>query len=94
VLRRNPDAKWKLTPEYLEKLHQLQAKIIKEYSVLLKKNGLMVYSTCSVLPSENQHQVENFLNTHSNFKLIREKTLLPSEGFDGFYMALIKKTEA
>lgn len=91
VLRRNPDAKWKLTPEYLEKLHQLQAKIIKDYSVLLKKDGLMVYSTCSILPSENQLQVERFLEEHSNFKLIREKTILPSEGFDGFYMALLKK---
>ncbi len=94
VLRRNPDAKWKLTPEYLEKLHALQAKIIIDYSVLLKKDGLMVYSTCSILPSENQHQVERFLKEHSNFKLIREKTILPSEGFDGFYMALIKKIEA
>lgn len=94
VLRRNPDAKWKLTPEYLEKLHALQAKIINDYSVLLKKDGLMVYSTCSILPSENQHQVERFLKEHSNFKLIREKTILPSEGFDGFYMALIKKIEA
>lgn len=91
VLRRNPDAKWKLTPEYLEKLHQLQAKIIKDYSVLLKKDGLIVYSTCSILPSENQLQVERFLEEHSNFKLIREKTILPSEGFDGFYMALLKK---
>ncbi len=94
VLRRNPDAKWKLTPEYLEKLNTLQTKIINDYCILLKKDGLMVYSTCSILPSENQHQVEKFLKSHSNFKLIREKTLSPSEGFDGFYMALIKKTEA
>jgi 16S rRNA (cytosine967-C5)-methyltransferase len=54
----------------------------------------MVYSTCSILPSENQHQVEKFLKEHANFKLIREKTILPSEGYDGFYMALIKKIEA
>lgn len=94
VLRRNPDAKWKLTREYLVKLHELQAKIINDYSVLLKKDGLMVYSTCSILPSENQQQVEKFLKAHSNFKLIREKTILPSAGLDGFYMALIKKIDA
>ncbi len=93
VLRRNPDAKWKLTPEYLGKLHQLQATIINDYSVLLKKDGLMVYSTCSILPSENQQQVAKFLDAHSNFKLIREKTILPSEGYDGFYMALLKKVD-
>lgn len=93
VLRRNPDAKWKLTPEYLEKLHQLQAKILTDYSVLLKKDGLMVYSTCSILPSENQQQVENFLKQNEKFSLVRDKTILPSSGHDGFYMALLKKTK-
>jgi 16S rRNA (cytosine967-C5)-methyltransferase len=59
---------------------------------MLKVGGKMVYATCSILPSENENQVELFLQNNPNFKLIKQKTLLPSlEGFDGFYMALIEK---
>jgi 16S rRNA (cytosine967-C5)-methyltransferase len=52
----------------------------------------MVYSTCSILPSENQLQVNKFLEQkNGEFSLIKDKTILPSEGFDGFYMALLQK---
>ena len=54
--------------------------------------GAMVYATCSILPSENQLQVEKFLKNHPEFKLVREKQILPSQsGFDGFYMAYLEK---
>lgn len=92
VIKRNPDTKWKLSEEAIEKTKQLQYTILKDYSVMLKAGGQMVYSTCSILPSENQQQTQKFLSEHPHFELIREKTLYPSEGFDGFYMALIKKT--
>ncbi len=93
VLRRNPDAKWKLSPDFIEKVKVLQQKILNDYSILLKKGGLMVYSTCSILPSENERQVEKFLEEKKNeFELIAMKTLYPSEGFDGFFMAKIKRT--
>jgi len=92
VLRRNPDAKWKLSPEYIEKVKEVQQKILSDYSSMLKKGGLMVYSTCSILPSENTDQVHQFISNHSDlFKLIEEKSVWPSEGFDGFYMAVIEK---
>jgi 16S rRNA (cytosine967-C5)-methyltransferase len=92
VLKRNPDAKWKLSAEYIEEVKMLQKKILNDYSVMLKKGGLMVYSTCSILASENEGQVQEFLNTHPDqFKLLEEKRIWPSEGFDGFYMAAIKK---
>jgi len=65
---------------------------LNEYNVMLKPGGLMVYATCSVLPSENEKQVEKFLmDKKDKFELIEQRTVLPSEGFDGFYMALIKK---
>ncbi len=93
VLKRNPDAKWKLALDFIEKVKVTQQKILNEYSVMLKPGGLMVYSTCSVLPSENEKQVEKFLSERkAEFQLIEQKTLLPSEGFDGFFMALIKKS--
>ncbi|MEI6865127.1 methyltransferase domain-containing protein [Flavicella sp.] len=92
VLKRNPDAKWKLQPEFINNIRKTQQEIIKNYSKLVKKGGKLVYATCSVLPSENQNQVEKFLESNSEFKLIRHKTILPSEsGFDGFYMALLER---
>jgi len=91
VIKRNPDAKWKLDKESIERTKQVQQQIISNYSSMLKTNGEMVYSTCSILPSENQAQVNTFLQSHPDFKLIREKTILPSEGADGFYMALLKR---
>jgi 16S rRNA (cytosine967-C5)-methyltransferase len=51
-----------------------------------------VYATCSVLPSENEKQVEQFLATHPNFKFIAERKILPSvDGCDGFYMARLER---
>lgn len=91
VIKRNPDAKWKLNPEFILRTKELQQKILDEYSAMTKVGGQLVYSTCSILPSENQNQVQKFLDNHQNFKLIKDKTILPSEGFDGFYMALIKR---
>ncbi|MDX9704732.1 MAG: methyltransferase domain-containing protein [Weeksellaceae bacterium] len=92
VLRRNPDAKWKLTPEFIENIQKEQEKILNTYPKMLKKGGAMVYATCSILPSENQLQIEKFLVNHPDFKLIRDKQLLPSQtGYDGFYMAYLEK---
>lgn len=91
VLKRNPDAKWKLNEETIDRTKKLQQTIITEYSKMLKPGGLMVYSTCSLLPSENQNQVTEFLKITSDFELIKDKTLLPSQGYDGFYMALLKR---
>jgi 16S rRNA (cytosine967-C5)-methyltransferase len=91
VLKRNPDAKWKLNPAVIERTIILQQQILNDYSKMLKVNGQLVYSTCSILPCENKKQVEMFLTENTNFELIKEKSFMPSEGFDGFYMALLKK---
>lgn len=87
VFKRNPDAKWKLSAEAIERTRGIQAEIFSSYPTMLKKGGVMVYSTCSILPSENGEQVKKFLEQHPDFKLEEEKTILPSQGFDGFYMA-------
>lgn len=94
VLSRNPDAKWKLQPDFLDKIRNTQLEILEQYSKIVKKGGKMVYATCSVLPSENQQQVQKFLKTEAGkeFKLLREKSILSSEsGYDGFYMASLQK---
>lgn len=92
VLKRNPDAKWKLSADYIDTVKVQQQKILEDYSIMLKKGGLMVYSTCSILPSENEDQVARFLQSHTDtFTLLGEKRIWPSEGFDGFYMAVLER---
>jgi 16S rRNA (cytosine967-C5)-methyltransferase len=91
VIKRNPDAKWKLNPDFIERTKVIQQKILSEYSAMTKKGGQLVYSTCSILPSENRKQVDQFLAANKDFEFIKDKTILPGEGFDGFYMALIKR---
>ena len=90
VLRRNPDSKWKLQPEFLDNIKKVQQDILQHYSKMVKHGGKLVYATCSVLPSENQHQIAEFLASESGkeFKLVKDnKVLAHISGFDGFYMA-------
>ena len=94
VLRRNPDAKWKLQPEFIDKIKITQQEILQQYSRMVKVGGQLVYATCSVLPSENQKQVATFLKSEAgaNFSLLKDKKVLAHKsGFDGFYMALLER---
>jgi len=92
VLKRNPDAKWKLSSEFIDEVKSLQQHILRDYGNILKKGGLMVYSTCSILPAENEKQIEMFLDQQKDkFEFVEDRYSWPSDGFDGFYMALIRK---
>lgn len=89
VLKRNPDAKWKLNLDFIQRVREKQLNILKKYSPLLKKGGKLVYATCSILPSENEIQIKKFLKSEEgkNFDFEDENKINPSDGFDGFYMA-------
>lgn len=89
VLKRNPDSKWKIDQDFIDRIKKEQQQILQDYSKILKKGGKMVYATCSILPSENNEQVEIFLQNNTEFTLIKEEKVMPSDGYDGFYMALI-----
>lgn len=94
VLRRSPDAKWKLQPEFIDNIKKVQLDVLQQYSKMLKPGGKMVYATCSVLPSENQDQVNSFLTSESgkDFIFVEDKKILSHQsGFDGFYMALLER---
>ncbi len=96
VLKRNPDAKWKLQPEFIDNIRKIQAEVLESYSRIVKPGGKLVYATCSVLPSENQDQVKKFLATENgkNFTFVKDSKVLASQsGFDGFYMALLERKE-
>ncbi|MEK6555703.1 MAG: methyltransferase domain-containing protein [Bdellovibrionota bacterium] len=92
VIKRHPGTKWYLQPDELEVLRKTQAEILSDYSVMVKKDGLLVYATCSILPSENQKQVEKFLTARPEFSLEDELKVSPFETlFDGFYAARLKR---
>jgi 16S rRNA (cytosine967-C5)-methyltransferase len=91
VLRRHPDSKWKLNPEAIEDVMDTQAEILHRYCRMLKPGGIMVYATCSLMPGENDRQVENFLEEHPEFQLEAMEHSWPSEGWDGFFMARMRK---
>lgn len=94
VLKRNPDSKWKLQPEFIENIKKIQAEVLENYSKIVKPGGKLVYATCSVLPSENQEQIKHFLTTEigKEFIFVQDKKVLAYEsGFDGFYMALLER---
>lgn len=94
VLKRNPDSKWKLRPEFVEEIKLVQQQVLQDYSKILKPGGKMVYATCSILPSENEKQIEKFLNSEAgqDFTFVEDRKVLSHEsGFDGFYMALLER---
>ena len=91
VLKRNPDSKWKIDEDFINRIKTEQENILQNYSKILKKGGKMVYATCSILPSENREQVRKFLAENTEFALVKEENIMPSDGYDGFYMALIER---
>ncbi|MDC3301244.1 class I SAM-dependent methyltransferase [Flavobacteriaceae bacterium] len=89
VLKRNPGSKWNLSLDFLNKIRPTQQDILQKYAPMIKKDGKLVYATCSILPSENELQIDKFLKSEigKDFKKEDEKKISPNQtGFDGFYM--------
>ena len=96
VLRRNPDAKWKLNPDFIDRVVVEQQQILTQYAHMVKPGGKLIYVTCSILPQENEEQIAAFKTTAigKEYTLEKEQHLWPAaNGFDGFYMArLVRKS--
>ena len=89
VLRRKADMRWKNLAD-IDALPTLQGEILSSAAETLKRGGILVYSTCTILKRENQSVVENFLSTHEDFELVETKTFLPHvTNTDGFFAATI-----
>lgn len=80
TLRRNPDLKWKQTPESVAELTAKQASILSSAAGLVKKGGRLVYATCSLLAAENEEIVNAFLATHPDFQLLSAASVLEKQG--------------
>lgn len=91
TLRRNPDMKWNFTEESLKQVVGQQRVIFEKALSFLKPTGKIVYATCSILPQENEQQIEHFLKTYS-LKLVGEPLkILPKTGeMDGFFAAVME----
>lgn len=79
TLRRNPDMKWRQTPESVAEMNIKQASILASASRLVKAGGRLVYATCSLLDEENQAIVEQFLGSHEDFTLVPMSEVLAEQ---------------
>ena len=106
VIRRKPDIKWNRNEENIDEITKIQYQILKTCSKYLKDDGILVYSTCSILKEENINIIEKFLEEEDfeivdisdkvkkDFKYVNEKNtieLFPNEKHDGFYIACLKR---
>ncbi|MDP3195806.1 RsmB/NOP family class I SAM-dependent RNA methyltransferase [Tabrizicola sp.] len=90
--RRDPEGKWRLTPEMLEQVLTTQAAILDRVAPMVGAAGWLAYATCSLLPRENRAQVEAFLTRHPGWRLQRDHAFTPLQGGDGFYLALLQRS--
>jgi 16S rRNA (cytosine967-C5)-methyltransferase len=92
VMRRRVDLRWRIRPEEIERLRATQLALLRQAAVRLKPGGILVYSTCSLEPEENNEVVQQFLSGHTGFKLERERELLPfTDGVDGAFVVRIRR---
>lgn len=85
--RRQPEAKWRLSPQRLEDLNRLQDAVLDAAAQLVGAGGCLAYATCSLLRSENRGAVDRFLARNPDWRLMQDRRLTPLDGGDGFYDA-------
>jgi 16S rRNA (cytosine967-C5)-methyltransferase len=79
VLRRHPEAKWRKDDAAFSRHHRLQLQILESVAPCLRPDGVLVYSTCSTEPEENEAVIEQFLHVHGEFRRESVATWLPAE---------------
>ncbi len=89
--RRNPQQKWRITPDSLKEILNRQITILNEVKDLVKKSGFLFYITCSFLKIENEDVVDKFLIQNKNFSLSNKKNIFIDAHGDGFFCAALQK---
>lgn len=103
LLRRKPEMRYTRTESDIEDLVSIQKEILNSAADALKINGILVYSTCTIVEQENEEQIQNFLDNHENFELVKVETSLRNSTekmvklypddyqSDGFFISAIKR---
>lgn len=90
--RRDPQGKWALTPERLEEIRDLQARILNTAAGHVATGGTLVYMTCSLLTEENQDRIAGFLASHPDWAAVEQHLFLPTDGGDGFFVSALTRS--
>ncbi|HLQ20574.1 MAG TPA: RsmB/NOP family class I SAM-dependent RNA methyltransferase [Tabrizicola sp.] len=90
--RRDPEGKWRLTPEALDQLVVTQGRILDRVAGMVRPGGWLGYATCSLLWRENRDQVDRFMARHSGWRLHSDHAFTPLQDGDGFYLALMQRS--
>lgn len=92
TIKRQPDLKYRITEIYILEKINIQAELLEKSKMMLNKNGVLIYATCSVLPAENEQQIQKFLLQNKDYNVQAQHTLSPIQyNSDGFYMCAINK---
>ena len=90
---RRVDLRWRIQEAEIQRLARRQLDLLESAAKQVRPGGILVYSTCSVEPEENEHVVAKFIEAHKHFALEEERTLLPfNDGLDGAYVARLCRT--
>jgi len=91
TLARHADARWRIQPDTIGELAQLQQRLLERLATLLRPDGRLVYATCTVHPQENREVVEGFLASHPSWRLMQQQQWWPApQAGDGFYVAVLE----
>lgn len=93
VIKRKPDIKWQRKEEDIKEISKIQLQILENCSKYLKKSGELVYSTCSILESENEKVIKKFLENNKEYCVLKENyiNILPTKDKDGFFICKLQK---
>ena len=93
VIKRKPDIKWQRKKEDVIEITKIQQEILKKCSKYLKKGGVLVYSTCSILKEENEEIINKFLEENNEFEVVENgiTNIIPDEEKDGFFICKLQK---
>jgi 16S rRNA (cytosine967-C5)-methyltransferase len=95
VLRRRIDARWRVNSNRIKAMAEVQYDLLSACAELLKENGRLVYSTCSLEPEENEDLVARWVREHPGFsKTKARKAFPPKDGTDGAYAAVIRREDS
>jgi 16S rRNA (cytosine967-C5)-methyltransferase len=91
--RRSPEGKWNLNRDRLKELCGIQASVLEHAAVKVRPGGVLAYVTCSLLKCENEVQISDFIKVNQYFKLMSSRQFTPLDGGDGFYFALLTRSQ-